>query len=47
MLLINLSITYITCGIGIYKFTEKLDINKLTNEQEKLLVAGVFVIMLV
>ena len=37
MLLINLSITYITCGIGIYKFTERLDINNLTNEQKDLL----------
>lgn len=37
MLLINLSITYITCGIGIYEFTERLDINNLTNEQEELL----------
>ena len=37
MLLINLLITYITCGIGIYKFAERLDINNLTNEQKELL----------
>lgn len=37
MILINLSVIYTTCGIGLYKFAEKLDIDNLTQEQEDLL----------